>query len=433
MNNMDKNLHNDPNFCRKIKRKYMRSEAERACAKEAAASRLALEALQKELATTSQVSSFVIEESCTETTVENFIPHTEEPFIDNLNQISGVPLQVVNYDPSVLTTSSQIINASNPIGPYVIPTNMQKVEETTAEKIKHILGKDIPSNVEIMFKTSDGNFVSVTDEVLQNITRGSLQYQVIDENGQAGELQELQVDKPAVIQSESNQPFEDTVDSFVNTEHSVITSTEESGTMEDSENKSDDNSLGVIQNSDDNEKNKDFTNDECEEFKTENLSKRSNYSLRKLRTMNVYEDFKQPDFECSEFMITEHSGSCPTFVPTTLNRDPLSEACDIAENLSHSESLKHERLFPDESFPEIDMTNTESIENQGDCKASIKKSKFIIKDNISVENESNYLECSTRKLRSSKQIFNEVIVDQEDVEKYLETDKKKLLPNRKKK
>lgn len=94
---MEKSIHDTTNGTRKNKRKYIRSEAERACAKEAAASRMALEALKKELATT-QVSSFVIEESCTETTVENFIPHNEETFIENLNQLTSVPVQVVNYE-----------------------------------------------------------------------------------------------------------------------------------------------------------------------------------------------------------------------------------------------------------------------------------------------------------------------------------------------
>lgn len=165
---------------RKVKRKYTPSEAEMACAKEAAASRLALEALQKELATAPQVNSFVIEETCTETTVENFIPHTDEGFIENLNEIPGV--EVVNY------TDLNNLNA-NPLMQF----NVHHPGEPNSDKIKHILGSDIPSNVEIMFKTSDGNFVSVTDEVLQNITKGALQYQVIDENGHAGEIQELRV------------------------------------------------------------------------------------------------------------------------------------------------------------------------------------------------------------------------------------------------
>lgn len=75
------------------------------------------------------------------------------------------------------------------------------------DKIKQILGGDITGNVEIMFKTSDGNFVSVTDEVLQNIAKGALQYQVIDENGLAGEIRELRVlDNPPGNAAPQDQP-----------------------------------------------------------------------------------------------------------------------------------------------------------------------------------------------------------------------------------
>ncbi|GJQ70884.1 hypothetical protein Trydic_g5946 [Trypoxylus dichotomus] len=221
------NINNDPAFHRRLKRKYMRSEAEKACAKEAAASRLALEALQKELATTDQISSFVIEESCTETTVENFIPHGEEPFMDNLNQLENVPLQVVNYadiNQSVLNNSAQLINVGKPILAntllqYDNLNNAQKMPESAAEKLKQILGGDMPSNVEIMFKTSDGNFVSLTDEVLQNITRESLQYQVIDEHGRAGEVQQLTINIKDPVQNNSiPQPEieEDPIAKYVN-------------------------------------------------------------------------------------------------------------------------------------------------------------------------------------------------------------------------
>lgn len=189
--------HEPYNQQRKFKRKHIRTEAERACAKEAAASRLALEALRKELATAPQVNSFVIEESCTETTVENFIPHTEESFMDNLNE-----MQVVNYadlNGGVFGAAGHLVNVEKQFAGGQIMHFNATGSEGQNEKIKHILGNDLPGNVEIMFKTSDGNFVSVTDEMLQNITKGALQYQVIDENGQAGEIQELHVLDKAVI------------------------------------------------------------------------------------------------------------------------------------------------------------------------------------------------------------------------------------------
>lgn len=195
---------------RKIKRKYMRSEAERACAKEAAASRQALEALQKELAIQPQVNSFVIEESCTETTVENFIPHTDERFVENVRDFQGLP--VVNYysvNGTGYANRGQTANiAPNSLLQFNLRNDGNPQPELTTEKVKNVLGNDITNNVEIMFKTSEGDFVSVTDEILQNITKSALQYQVIDENGFAGEMQELRVlNKVIVDPSEIPQKF----------------------------------------------------------------------------------------------------------------------------------------------------------------------------------------------------------------------------------
>lgn len=139
------------------------------------------------------MSSFVIEESCTETTVENFIPHTDETFIDNLNHIEGVPLQVVNYDElnNSILTASQMINIEKPecannAVQFGVRGNPSK------EKLKRILGTNLPGNIEIMYRTNDGNFVNVTADVFQNLTGDTLQYQIVDEHGQIRELRELQ-------------------------------------------------------------------------------------------------------------------------------------------------------------------------------------------------------------------------------------------------
>lgn len=199
---------------RKIKRKYMRTEAERACAKEAAASRQALEALQKELAIQPQVNSFVIEESCTETTVENFIPHTDERFVDNVRDFQGLP--VVNYysvNGTGYANRGQTANIDKAFAPnsllqFNIRNDNTAQPDLTTDKMKNVLGSDITNNVEIMFKTSEGDFVSVTDEILQNITKSALQYQVIDENGFAGEMQELRVlNKVIVDPSDVSQKY----------------------------------------------------------------------------------------------------------------------------------------------------------------------------------------------------------------------------------
>nr|CAH7723630.1 unnamed protein product [Callosobruchus chinensis] len=58
-----------------------------------------------------------------------------------------------------------------------------------------------------MFKTSDGNFVTVTDEVLQDLQKDGLQYQVIDEDGRLGELQELQLTKDKINSTEKSRPL----------------------------------------------------------------------------------------------------------------------------------------------------------------------------------------------------------------------------------
>ncbi|XP_060526007.1 uncharacterized protein LOC132701811 isoform X2 [Cylas formicarius] len=144
-------------------KRKLRKQVEQACVKEAQASRLALASLQKEIAIAPQVNSFIIEDSCTETTVENFIPH-------------GGYIEVVDYNGAAVEAAT---------------TSKSSV---MTDKLKYILGAELPSNVEVVYKDSDGNLVSVTDEVLQNLsTKEGLQYQVIDEDGHVGEVRELHV------------------------------------------------------------------------------------------------------------------------------------------------------------------------------------------------------------------------------------------------
>nr|CAH7747288.1 unnamed protein product [Callosobruchus chinensis] len=185
----------------KIKRKS-RIEAEHlACLKEAQASQLAIANLKKEIASAPQASTFIIEETCTETTVENFIPHSSAGFGDgNVVQLA-------------------------------FPNNS---EELTADKIKDILGNEANSNVEIMFKTSDGNFVTVTDEVLQDLQKDGLQYQVIDEDGRLGELQELQLTKDKIDSTEKSRPLiPETFDLFGSAQTDYEDITIEPGTVGD--------------------------------------------------------------------------------------------------------------------------------------------------------------------------------------------------------
>lgn len=301
-----------------MKRKYMRNEAEKACAKEAAASRMALEALKKELAT-NQVSSFVIEESCTETTVENFIPHGEEVYIDNVNQLATLPVQVVNYDLNDPTAS----------------TFVQKPEETPTEKLKQIIGKNLPTNVEIMFKTSDGSFVKVTDEMLQNITTGPLQYQVIDENGQASEPQELQVDNKIAF-----------------TENNLL----------------------------------DIPCVDTE--RTNNLIQSSETPSQPIQE-DILAKAIPNDYELHNLMISNNTDSCPIFIPSSTT-DPLSEACSIAENLTSSFSNKGQfgcSAFDDISNT-ISMTDSEMHTNIGN--------QYLIKDQNFMEFSPRKLRSSRR-------------------------------------
>ncbi|CAH1155154.1 unnamed protein product [Phaedon cochleariae] len=164
----------------KPKRKYRFEAEHQACVKEAQASILAIANLKKEIASAPQANTFIIEETCTETTVENFIPHAE-------NQ-NFVEMDFNNLSNPVVNLSSEGAKSN------VIQLTLQNgLQGLTADKIKTILGNDTNANVEIMFKTSDGNFVTVTDEVLQNLQKDGLQYQVIDEDGRMGEIQELKL------------------------------------------------------------------------------------------------------------------------------------------------------------------------------------------------------------------------------------------------
>lgn len=184
----------------KVKRKLRIEAEQQACLKEAQASRLAIANLKKEIASSPQSSSFIIEETCTETTVENFIPHVDRPNFVELDYDS-LENQVFLNPP----TFRQDAGKSNVIQ-LTLPSNGQVL---TTDKIKNILGNDSNSNVEIMFKTSEGNYVTLTDEVLQNFQKDGLQYQVIDEEGRMGELQELQlIGKEMVKPPETSVPKE---------------------------------------------------------------------------------------------------------------------------------------------------------------------------------------------------------------------------------
>lgn len=188
-------LNNDPiAYNRRMKRKCVRTEAEKACAKEAAASRLALETIQKELATT----SFNLSDDHSSNATN--VSQTQQQYVNTTYGLGQQNLLIGGGDGISVVGLGDTDKGAKLASP-----------ETAAEKIKHMFGQELPSNVEIMFKTSDGNFVNVTDEMLQAITKEALQFQVIDENGQASEIQFLKHDEkskaipvlPTILQPET--------------------------------------------------------------------------------------------------------------------------------------------------------------------------------------------------------------------------------------
>lgn len=165
-----------PNY----KYKYFGNEVEKACAKEAQASRLALANLRKAMASSPEVHSFIVEESCNETTVENFIPRENENYENMDVQLVNETSCQSDIDPKLKVISNE--------------------QDLTTNKIKNILGND---EVEIMFQTTDGNYIDVPDDVLLNLSKTGLQYQVIDENGKVSEIQELKELTRKTVISES--------------------------------------------------------------------------------------------------------------------------------------------------------------------------------------------------------------------------------------
>ncbi|XP_057658277.1 uncharacterized protein LOC130895133 [Diorhabda carinulata] len=166
----------------KVKSKRIEVE-QQACLKEALASRLAIANLKKEIGAAPQPPTFIIEDSCTETTVENFIPTADTQEYIELNMNGQIVL------PENRNFAVEPATKSN-----VIQLMLQNGEQNwTSDKIKTIIENQDNSNVEVMFRTNDGTFVTVTDEMLQNFQKDGLQYQVIDEDGKIGEMQELRL------------------------------------------------------------------------------------------------------------------------------------------------------------------------------------------------------------------------------------------------
>lgn len=346
---------------KKIKRKSIRNEAERACAKEAAASHMALELLKKEIAT-SQFGSFVVEETCTETTVENFIPHNEDIFIDN--DLHTVPIQL-NYDFNN-QSSNQIVAAN--LLPYIVPSsdenvhvNIQNSKDDTTSRINQNVNENIQNNLKILLKTDTGNFINVKNIAVQKVPEG-LQYQIINESSQTNKMQEIKDSSIYIVEKDMNKKFNQNIHKFINISSAKATT-------------SDDTTEKCIEN-------------EHQEQESQNEFNSNHYE----DLVEVdYTKLNQPNFNNLNFIFSETSEQYPVFIPTT-SKDPLSEACDIAENLSMV--VEHKDNQYGCTYNEV-STNRENPET--DLSSKSNQNKYLINDKVLVER--NFVEYSPRNLQ----------------------------------
>lgn len=331
---------------------------------------MALELLKKELAS-SQFSSFVVEESCTETTVENFIPHNEDIYIEN--ELTTVPIQL-NYDFNNPNASNQIVSAN--ILPYIVPPseenvqgNVQNVNNNTSPGKNQIVDENLQNNMKILLKTDDGNFINVKNVTVQKVPEG-LQYQIIDENGDTNELQEIKNDNIYILENDVQKKFNDNIHKFLNVPNTETTLT--------------DNVVNkVVQN----------------ELETERHDAFDTNNYEEIVEMD-YGKLNQPNFENLNFILSENSDSYPVFV-SSASKDPLSEACDIAENLSLIVDNK------DRFNCNFDDVST-NIAPETDITSQSNHNKYLINDKVLVER--NFMEYSPRNLQGGRLLNVEVDV-----------------------
>ncbi|KAL1491872.1 hypothetical protein ABEB36_012401 [Hypothenemus hampei] len=159
-------------------KRALKQQAEQACVKEAQASKLALANLQQAIASNPQANNFIIEDTCTETTVENFIPSAEaESLVKVLNSNDNSMFLPISIAPK----QSQATQDN------------QQMQSLNSNKLKYILDAGTPTNIEIMYKDAEGNYMPVNAEVFKNLSnKDGLQFQVVDENGHTSEFQEFE-------------------------------------------------------------------------------------------------------------------------------------------------------------------------------------------------------------------------------------------------
>ncbi|CAH1961379.1 unnamed protein product [Acanthoscelides obtectus] len=244
------------------------------CVEKTEDSRLAT--AKKEIASASQANTSIMEKACTESSVKKF-PHPTAGF--------GAGQAFLPTDP---IGSNNVIDLTMP--------------SSSEERTPYLFGNEANSIVEIMFKTSDGSLVPVTDELLQNLQKDGLQYQVMDEDGKLGEVHELQLTKDMTNAAAGNIPLLlETLDLFGNAQTDSADITNEPC-------KAEDNAGALI----------DQNNVAIPSLDTEELNE--SYSIENL-LLNAYAEM-QPDHSEVEMQMMDVKGSIPATASTDQKEDP---------------------------------------------------------------------------------------------------------------
>ncbi|CAG9766758.1 unnamed protein product [Ceutorhynchus assimilis] len=146
-------------------KRVLKKQVEQAFLKEAQASRLALTNLQKEIRSTSQSVNFIVEDTCAETCMENFIPQPEEtPSYLEIDRIKKETPQSNSFQPPSLFDDGP--NQSQ------LPTS----------NIENIFEAQNSSNVESMYKNNSAEILCFNKPILEDLIPRDLQYQYGIEN-----------------------------------------------------------------------------------------------------------------------------------------------------------------------------------------------------------------------------------------------------------
>lgn len=177
------------NSRRRTQGKSVVDEARVALAKEEAASRFALQMLQKDINVTSNL--FVIEDACTEATVQTSLT---TQYDEESNMIQPQENLIRN---EIAETQTSIASISDTYKLQEIDNKNEKDEkinkpEKCSDKLKEcfqILQNEISTEYPILYKTGDGSYVNVTTEMIKNLAQsGAIHYQVVHDDGNLGDF-----------------------------------------------------------------------------------------------------------------------------------------------------------------------------------------------------------------------------------------------------